>query len=246
MIPGHSHDAALRVVRSLNLDTRDPALGLLGKATVGGELEARTPRKKQKSGGKVGVKIRPGVDKEAATNPPGVDEEATTPPVVEEEAATTPPVVEEEVATTPPVVEEQVATTPPVVEEQVATTPPVVEEVATTPPATATPAAECAAPTKNAEVKLVNTDPKTANTNDANLQTFTGALGGFPAPGVTVGGRGFNVQNNDSFLNKAAALGRSCDVQKNQCADAANASGNVDFSVGDCDAQANACRAAIQ
>lgn len=76
-----------------------------------------------------------------------------------------------------------------------------------------------------------------------DLQTFTGTLGA-PAPPVTAGGRGFQVEGNDDFVNSAAALGRSCDVQHNQCANAANSGG--DFSVGDCDTQNNECRAAIQ
>lgn len=76
-----------------------------------------------------------------------------------------------------------------------------------------------------------------------NLQTFTGALGGITAPAVTAGGRGFVVANNDSFLNVAAALGRSCDVQHNQCANLAN-SGGQSFTVGDCDTQDTQCRAA--
>jgi hypothetical protein len=38
-------------------------------------------------------------------------------------------------------------------------------------------------------------------------------VGGVTAPAVTAGGRGFVVANNDDFLNLAAALGRSCDVQ---------------------------------
>ncbi|KAL0580995.1 hypothetical protein V5O48_000989 [Marasmius crinis-equi] len=76
-----------------------------------------------------------------------------------------------------------------------------------------------------------------------NLQTFTGALGG-TAPAVTPGGRGFQVEGSDDFLNVGAALGRSCDIQHNQCANAANSGGG--FSVGDCDQQNNDCRAAAQ
>ncbi|KAJ6452178.1 hypothetical protein C8R47DRAFT_1229525 [Mycena vitilis] len=45
------------------------------------------------------------------------------------------------------------------------------------------------------------------------------------------------------FINKATALGRSCDVQHSQCANVAN-SGKA-FSVGECHTQNNACRAAI-
>jgi len=82
----------------------------------------------------------------------------------------------------------------------------------------------------------------TAAASGGNLQTFTGALGGVAAPAVTAGGRGFVVANNDDFVNLAAALGRSCDVQHNQCADAANSGGS--FSAADCDTQDTQCKAA--
>lgn len=85
----------------------------------------------------------------------------------------------------------------------------------------------------------------TATSAGGNLQKFTGALGGDVAPPVTVGGRGFVVANNSDFLNLAAALGRSCDVQHNQCADTANR-GGAGFNVGDCDQQNNQCHALIQ
>ncbi|CAG7853458.1 SubName: Full=Uncharacterized protein {ECO:0000313/EMBL:CCA73998.1} [Serendipita indica DSM 11827] len=63
-----------------------------------------------------------------------------------------------------------------------------------------------------------------------NLQKFTGNLGGITAPAVVPGGRGFQVVgNNSDFLNVGAALGRSCDVQHNQCANAANSNRNAGF-----------------
>jgi len=80
-----------------------------------------------------------------------------------------------------------------------------------------------------------------------NLQKFTGALGGAAAPPVTAGGRGFVVSGeSDSFLNLSAAVGRSCDVQHNQCADIANsAAGKASgLTVGQCDQQDTQCRAA--
>jgi len=77
-----------------------------------------------------------------------------------------------------------------------------------------------------------------------NLQKFAGALGGVSAPPVNSGGRGFQVQGNSDFVNVAAALGRSCDVQHNKCANAANSGAGI--SVGDCDTQNAACRALIQ
>jgi len=89
----------------------------------------------------------------------------------------------------------------------------------------------------------------TASNNAAasgNLQTFAGALGGVTAPAVTKGGRGFQVEGSDDFLNVNAALGRSCDIQKNKCANLANSKGSADVtSVSQCDSQNSQCRAAI-
>ncbi|KAF7365278.1 hypothetical protein MVEN_00399600 [Mycena venus] len=82
-----------------------------------------------------------------------------------------------------------------------------------------------------------------ASSASGNVQTFTGALGGLAAPPVTAGGsKGFVVDGSE-FINEAGALGRSCDVQHNLCANAANSGGG--FSVSDCDTQNNACHAAI-
>lgn len=80
-----------------------------------------------------------------------------------------------------------------------------------------------------------------------NLQKFTGALGGQSAPAVTVGERGFVVAGSDDFLNVGAALGRSCDIQHNKCANVANSTAGrtAGISVGQCDQQNNQCRAAI-
>lgn len=71
-------------------------------------------------------------------------------------------------------------------------------------------------------------------------------VGGAVAPAVTVGGRGFVVAGSDSFLNQAAAIGRSCDIQHNQCANIANsAAGRAQgLSVGQCDQQDTQCKAA--
>ncbi|KAF5360530.1 hypothetical protein D9756_004744 [Leucocoprinus leucothites] len=94
-----------------------------------------------------------------------------------------------------------------------------------------------------------NNGGSTGNTGNSasgqNLQTFSGALGGATAPPVTAGGKGFIV-NGSEFLNIGAALGRSCDVQHNQCANVANsqAGRSSGLTVGQCDQQNNACRAA--
>lgn len=76
-----------------------------------------------------------------------------------------------------------------------------------------------------------------------NVQKFTGALGGPPPPVVSSAGeRPFSV-NGDTFVGVSGALGRSCDVQHNACADAAN-SGEISASVQQCDQQNTACHSA--
>ncbi|KAJ0114252.1 hypothetical protein J7T55_010639 [Diaporthe amygdali] len=77
-----------------------------------------------------------------------------------------------------------------------------------------------------------------------NVQTFTGNLGGAAPPVIEndASDRPFSV-NGATFLNKGAALQRSCAVQHNACASAANG-GKADISVADCDQQEDACNAA--
>jgi hypothetical protein len=81
-----------------------------------------------------------------------------------------------------------------------------------------------------------------------NLQTFTGALGGIPPIPVTNSGdakRPFAVDGTTD-VNLGAALQRSCSVQHNSCANAANANKNAGFSVSDCEQQENQCNAAAK
>lgn len=58
----------------------------------------------------------------------------------------------------------------------------------------------------------------------------------------SAGDRPFSV-NGDTFVGSGAALGRSCDVQHNACANAAN-SGQLSGGVQQCDQQNQACHAA--
>lgn len=76
------------------------------------------------------------------------------------------------------------------------------------------------------------------------MQTFTGDLGGPPPPVTSdaASDKPFSV-NGATFVNAGAALQRSCAVQHNACADAAN-SGSEDITVADCDAQEDDCLAA--
>jgi len=83
-----------------------------------------------------------------------------------------------------------------------------------------------------------------ASGSGGNVQTFTGALGGIAAPPVLQGGgKGF-ITDNSEFINASAAIGRSCDVQHNACANAANSGGG--FTVAQCDAQDTACKQGAQ
>ncbi|KAJ4482257.1 hypothetical protein J3R30DRAFT_3458037 [Lentinula aciculospora] len=85
----------------------------------------------------------------------------------------------------------------------------------------------------------------TSAASGQNLQTFTGALGDSLPPAVTTGGRGFVVAGEtDDFLNLSAALQRSCSIQHNACADAANSGAAAGVTVGDCDTQNTQCTAA--
>jgi len=87
----------------------------------------------------------------------------------------------------------------------------------------------------------------TSSTNNGNLQVFSGALGGVTAPAVTALANGkFQVDGNSAINQKQGALTRSCDVQNNKCADAANASGNKNgFTVAACNAQQKQCVATV-
>ncbi|KAJ7158734.1 hypothetical protein C8R46DRAFT_1290740 [Mycena filopes] len=101
----------------------------------------------------------------------------------------------------------------------------------------------------------------TTTSGNGNLQTFTGSLGGITAPAVVVAaasgsgnqlkstsgsaGGEFQVVGNSVFKDAGDALARSCSIQKNDCADAANASGNKgSFTVSACGTQESACIAA--
>ena len=87
------------------------------------------------------------------------------------------------------------------------------------------------------------TTPTSSSGATNNIQTFTGSLGG-PPPPVTSSpsDRPFSV-NGATFLNPGAALQRSCAIQHNACANAAN-SGSLVGGVGQCDEQEKACTAA--
>ncbi|KAH6632322.1 hypothetical protein F5144DRAFT_248453 [Chaetomium tenue] len=81
-------------------------------------------------------------------------------------------------------------------------------------------------------------------TGTVNVQTFTGSLGGVAPPVESTAGsdRPFAV-NGATFTTAGAALQRSCSVQKNACANAAN-SGQITGGTQQCEAQETECRAA--
>ncbi|TGO61193.1 hypothetical protein BCON_0029g00340 [Botryotinia convoluta] len=80
-------------------------------------------------------------------------------------------------------------------------------------------------------------------TSSIAKSSSTSALGGIAAPPVTNSGdsaRPFSV-NGNTFVNEAAALQRSCDIQFNACADAFNGGNANGFSISDCQTQENSC-----
>ncbi|KAH8911889.1 hypothetical protein BR93DRAFT_963105 [Coniochaeta sp. PMI_546] len=101
-------------------------------------------------------------------------------------------------------------------------------------------ATSAAAAVTTAEAAAVTT----AAAAGVNIQSFTGSLGGPPPPVISSAGkRPFSVKG-DTFVGSGAALGRSCDVQHNACANAAN-SGQLSGGVSVCDQQNNDCHAFI-
>ncbi|RXG46118.1 hypothetical protein VDGE_03349 [Verticillium dahliae] len=76
-----------------------------------------------------------------------------------------------------------------------------------------------------------------------NIQAFTGTLGGAAPPVIKgTGDRPFSVKGN-TFTSAGAALSRSCDIQHNACANAAN-TGKLTGGVGQCETQNAQCHAA--
>ncbi|KAG8901960.1 hypothetical protein FRB99_004994, partial [Tulasnella sp. 403] len=104
--------------------------------------------------------------------------------------------------------------------------------------AVATTTAQAAA--TSAATPAVASSTAAAAPSGANLQTFAGTLGA-AAPVVTASGAQFCVEGNACFNNLQNALVRSCDVQNNQCANAANSAAVKQFSVGDCNQQQAQC-----
>jgi hypothetical protein len=88
--------------------------------------------------------------------------------------------------------------------------------------------------------------PATAGTGaGTGVKMNCGTLGG-PCPPVTSSTdkrRPFAV-NGNTFVNSGAAVQRSCDIQFNACADAANGGKLPGKTVGDCQTQKNSCGAA--
>ncbi|KAF3019765.1 hypothetical protein E8E14_011190 [Neopestalotiopsis sp. 37M] len=85
--------------------------------------------------------------------------------------------------------------------------------------------------------------PRQASTN---LQVFSGALGGASASPITQSSdpdRPFEV-DGDTFPDFSTAAQRSCDNQKNACADIANKQ-QGSLEVGDCDQQNTECKQAV-
>lgn len=95
-----------------------------------------------------------------------------------------------------------------------------------------------------AEITAAPAAPTADAAAGVNIMSFTGTLGGSPPPVISgTGKRPFSVKG-DTFVGSGAALGRSCDVQHNACANAAN-SGQLSGGVSVCDQQNNNCHSFI-
>lgn len=104
----------------------------------------------------------------------------------------------------------------------------------------AAPVASAVAPAAPAATAAAAAAPVRAT---GNLQTFAGKLGA-AASAITFSGdikRPFLVIGS-TFVNFSAAAARTCDVQFNACANAANSGQNI--SLANCNAQKTACTAA--
>lgn len=111
-------------------------------------------------------------------------------------------------------------------------------------PTTAAPVAtQTASPTVSSPAAGQATEAAGGAASGTNIQAFTGTLGG-PAPPVesTSGDRPFSV-NGNTFTGEGAAISRSCDIQHNACANAAN-SGELDGGIAQCEQQVADCKAA--
>ncbi|KAL8796926.1 MAG: hypothetical protein Q9182_007273 [Xanthomendoza sp. 2 TL-2023] len=110
--------------------------------------------------------------------------------------------------------------------------------------ASGTASAPASTPSSATAVKPDDTEQETgSSTTGSNIQTFTGAVGGLPPPVIrSSGARPFSVKG-ETFGNASAALQRSCAVQHNACADAAN-KGSIEGGVGECEKQEKECNAA--
>ncbi|KAF9065577.1 hypothetical protein BDP27DRAFT_1331773 [Rhodocollybia butyracea] len=89
-------------------------------------------------------------------------------------------------------------------------------------------------PTDSQPTSLSQTNPPSSTTSSSSPSTGS----------ISDAGNGnFLVEGNSSFDKKENALTRSCSVQHNNCANAANAAHNNAFTVNDCDAQQSQCNA---
>ncbi|KAI0400439.1 hypothetical protein F4802DRAFT_585122 [Xylaria palmicola] len=83
---------------------------------------------------------------------------------------------------------------------------------------------------------------------NTNLNFFTDALGGAPAPPITLSDdpqHPYKIQDEEvSDFN--TAIDKTCDFQQNDCAKLANGARKGDFEVSDCDDQKNRCKSSLK
>lgn len=108
--------------------------------------------------------------------------------------------------------------------------------------ATSTPAAIKIAPFSNSTASATASASSSVATPATSVSSSS-AIGGIAAPAVTNSGdstRPFLV-NGNTFVNEAAAVQRSCDIQFNACANAVNGQTLSGVTLADCSTQQTAC-----
>jgi hypothetical protein len=109
----------------------------------------------------------------------------------------------------------------------------------------ATPEADIqsSSPTTTSCSSILPSSTSTANLTAISPVADPSALGGIAAPAITDSGdstRPFEV-NGNTFVNKSAAVQRSCDIQFNACANAFNSGSATGFNLSDCQTQEDDC-----
>jgi hypothetical protein len=112
-----------------------------------------------------------------------------------------------------------------------------------TPSATSEADIQSSSPSTTSGSSILPSSTSTASLTAISPVADPSALGGIAAPPITDSGdstRPFEV-NGNTFVNKSAAVQRSCDIQFNACANAFNSGSATGFNLSDCQTQEDDC-----